>query len=160
MVMLSPVVIFFINDVCVETQYSGHHIGRIKQLLYANDNLAANRGQSRGLFILDPNREASPIVADTCNQNRDRKTFCKKPAIHLKGYMELDICGINMWLLDLCTYRLALEVAPDNLVINAPTNDHAYRLKIQSLKLHCNRIKSTQAGFLNVSKMLQKSPLE
>ena len=118
----------------------------------------ANRGHSRGLFILDPNREALPIVAGTCNQNLDRKTFCKKPTIHLKGYMELDICGINMWLLDLCTYRLALEVAPDNLVINAKGNDIPHRLKIPSLKLHCNRIKPTQAGILNVSKMVQNLP--
>ena len=56
-------------------------------------------------------------------KNAVRVAFSKKPAIHLKGYMELDVCGINMWLLDLCTFRLELEVAPDNLVINAKDND-------------------------------------
>ena len=39
--------------------------------------------------------------------------------------MDLDVCRINMWLLDLCTFRLELEVAPDNLVINAKDNDTA-----------------------------------
>ena len=78
----------------------------------------------------------------------------------MKGYMELDVCGINMWLLDLCTFRLELEVGPDNLVINAKGADIVYHLKIGSLKLHCNRIKPMHAGFLNVSKRLQNSPLE
>ena len=64
---LFPIRKSFINDVCVETQYSGHHIGRIKQLLYANNNLTANRGRSRGLFVLEPNRE----IAGTCGYNAD-----------------------------------------------------------------------------------------
>ena len=153
---LFPIRKSFINNVCVETQYSGHHIGRIKQLLYAKNDLTANRGQSRGLFVLDPARLSSPIVAATCNNNAHRKNFAKKDLIHLKGYLEMDICGINMWLLDLLTYRLVLEAAPDNLVINSKDNVTAYKIKIHSLKLHCNRIKPTHAGFLTATKKIKR----
>ena len=157
---LFPIRKSFINNVCVETQYSGQHIGRIKQLLYAKNDLTANRGQSRGLFPLEPARVASPIVAQTCINNQDREFFSKKALVHLKGYLEMDICGINMWLVDLLTYRLVLESAPDNLVVNAKDNTIAYKVKIHSLKLHCNRIKPTHAGFLTATKKIQKSPFE
>ena len=66
---LFPIRKCFVNNVCVETQYSGHHIGRIKQLLYTNNALTANRGQSRGLFVLESAKEASPIDEDLCGQN-------------------------------------------------------------------------------------------
>ena len=157
---LFPIRKSFINNVCVETQYSGHHIGRIKQLLYAKNDLTANRGQSRGLFVLDPTRLSSPLITATCDNNADRQTFAKKDLVHLKGYLEMDICGINMWLLDLLTYRLVLEAAPDNLVINSKDNATAYKIKIHSLKLHCNRIKPTHAGFLTATFFFQKSPFE
>ena len=65
-----------------------------------------------------------------------------------------------MWLVDLVTFRLSLEAAPDALIINAPDNDTAYKTKINSIRLHVNRIKPTPGGFINTSKLLVKKPLE
>ena len=157
---LFPIRKVFINDVCVETQYAGHHIGRLKHLLYTNYATAVNRGQSRGLFAIGPNKVASPISAQIVAANDDRVQFSKQANIHLKGYLEMDTAGINQWLVDLCTYRLVLEQAPDNLIINYANNNIGYRVRIQGLRLHCPRVKPTPAGFLSTSKLLQKSPLE
>ena len=72
----------------------------------------------------------------------------------------MDTAGINQWVLDLCGHRLVLEQAPDSLLINCANNVVAYRVKIEALRLHCPRVKPSPAGFLNTSKLLQKSPLE
>ena len=157
---LFPIRKCFINNVCVETQYSGNHIGRINQLLHTNNQIVSNRGESRGLFPLEPEKLKSPIDEATCNNNAVRQAFSKKAKIHLKGYLDLDICGINMWLLDLCTFRLILEAASDNLIINAKDNATAYKYKIHSMKLHFDRVKPTVSGLINTTKLLQKNPIE
>lgn len=150
----------FLNNVCVETQYSGNHIGRIKQLLNTNNTISDNRGETRGLFAIAASKMASPITVAICDANDARKTFSKKQNIHLKGYIDLDISNINMWMVDLVTFRLSLEAAPDPLIINAPDSDTAYKTKINSIRLHVNRIKPTPGGFINTSKLLVKKPLE
>ena len=157
---LFPIRKCYINNTCVETQYAGNHIGRMKHLLNISNELAKNRGQSRGLFPLAPANIASPITDDVCNANADRKNFSKNGVVTLKGHLELDISSCSMWLLDLCTYKLSLETASDKVVINASGADVAYQTKINSIKLHFNRIKPSTGGFINTTKLLQKSPIE
>ena len=157
---LFPIRKCFINNTCVETQYAANHIGRIKHLLNISNDLARNRGQSRGLFPLGSSRIASPITENVCNANVDRKTFSKNDVVTLKGHLELDISGCSMWLLDLCSFKLSLETASDKMLINAPAEGVAYQTKINSIKLHFNRIKPSSGGFINTTKLLQKSPIE
>ena len=157
---LFPIRKCFINNVCVETQYAGNHLSRIKQLLNTNNTIVDNRGQSRGLFRIRSHQMGSPITENVCNANNDRKIFSKKELIHLKGYLDLDICNISMWLVDLCTFRLVLETAPDKLIINSNVDNIEYYTKINSIKLHFNRIRPSNGGFINTSKLLAKKPLE
>ena len=157
---LFPIRKCYINNTCVETQYAGNHIGRMKHLLNISNEVANNRGQSRGLFPLAPNRIASPITAGVCDANDDRKEFSKKDAVILKGHLELDIASCSMWLLDLCTFKLSLETASDKVVINSNAAAEAYQTKINSIKLHFNRIKPSTGGFINTTKLLQKSNME
>ena len=157
---LFPIRKCWLNNMIVETQYSGNHIGRIKQLLNTNNTISDNRGETRGLFPIDPTKMASPVTVGVANANAVRKTFSKKANIHLKGYIDLDISAINMWMVDLVTFRLSLEAANDKLIINANVTNIPYKTKINSIKLHVNRIKPTSGGFINTSKHLLKKPLE
>ena len=157
---LFPIRKCWFNNMCTETMYSGNHIGRIKQLLNTNNTISDNRGETRGLFAIDAAKMASPITADIGDLNVARKTFSKKTNIHLKGYIDLDISTVNMWMVDLVTFRLSLEAANDKLIINSDAANVAYKTKINSIKLHVNRIKPTTGGFINTSKLLVKKPLE
>ena len=157
---LFPIRKVFINNQNVETQYAGNHIGAVNQLLKSDNNIARNRGESRGLFPIISTQIGTPISAGICQANNTRQNFSKKDLIHLRGYLDLDITNLNMWLVDLCSMRITLEQAADNVIINRPAGGLDYVTKIESIKLHINRIKPTNGGFIATSKLLNKKPLE
>ena len=157
---LFPIRKIFINNVCIETQYAGNHLGRIKHLINTSPSIITNRAEARGLFNFTKDRLGSPISNAVCTANANRKIFSKKENIHLKGFLDLDICSVNKWLVDLCTLRLVLGVASDKLVINAIGDNINYTYKIKSIKLHFDRILPSNSGFISATKSLQKNPIE
>ena len=157
---LFPIRKVFINNQNVETQYAGNHIGAVNHLLKSDNKIARNRGESRGLFPIISTQIGTPVTVAICQANNTRQTFSKKELIHLRGYLDLDITNLNMWLVDLCSMRITLEPAGDNVIINRPAGGDNYVTKIDSIKMHINHIKPTNGGFISTSKLLNKKPLE
>ena len=158
--LLFPIRKVSINNQNVETQYSGAYIARLKHLLESDEHIVKSRGVTRGIFPLDANKESSPLSAGILAANATRQAWSKTTPIHLKGYLDLDICNVNKWLVDLCTVKIVLEPASDALCINSDAVDEAYRKMIKSIKLHVCRVQPTPSGFLSVTKHIQKNPCE
>ena len=157
---LFPITKCYINNENVETNYHSGHIARLSMLQDTDNSIIEQRGKTHGTFTTTPAQKAATIADAQIVANVERKTFSKQNVIHLKGYLNLDICSSNKWLLDQCNVRIVLESARNSYLINAVNNDTAFRKNIQSIRLHCNRIKPTPGGFINTTKYLQNHNME
>ena len=145
----------------VETQYAGSYIGHMKHLLEANNESSIKVGKPRGLFKIEPSRYRSPINIDTCNANADRMTWSKnRDHVIMRGYLDLDVCSLNKWILDLVPVKITLESAPNPFLINSDDNATAFKKQIKSIKLYVDKILPSPGGFLSVSKAVMRDPME
>ena len=157
---LFPIVKVYINNENVETQYFSGHIARLSHIMDTPESTIVNRGEAQGLFPLKTTSVGPTITDNQMVGNRDRIAYSKKGVICLKGYLNLDICTANKWLLDLCTLRVVLESARDSYIINAINADVQFKKNIQSVRLHIDRIKPSSGGFLSTTKYLQNHNME
>ena len=145
----------------VETQYYGSYLANIKHLLEGNNESVNKIGKPRGLFALDHTKMRSPINQATAQANDERMTWSKNgDDVVMRGYLDLDICSLNKFLLDLTNIKISLEPASNPFVINSDANGVAFKKRINSIKLYVNKIRPSAGAFLSVTKSVLRDPME
>ena len=158
---LFPIRKVTIAGVNVETQYAGSYLAHMKHLLESSNDCSKKLGKPRGMFELAAESNRSPINDATADLNDERQKWSKSENdVIMRGYLDLDICSLNKWLLDLTTFTLSLESGPNPFIINCDKNDTSYKKHINYIKLHVNKIRPSNGGFLSVTKSVMKDPLE
>ena len=158
---LFPIRKVSIAGVNVETQYAGSYLAHMKHLLEASNECSKKIGRPRGLFELSPIRNRSPINQATALENQDRIDWSKSNNnVVMRGYLDLDICSLNKWLLDLATIKISLECGSNPFIINSDTNNTLYKKQINSIKLYVDKIRPSSGGFLSVTKSVLRDPME
>ena len=115
----------------VETQYYGSYLANIKHLLESNNEAIYKIGKPRGLFEVTRDKVASPINQMVADANHARMNWSKShDEVVMIGYLNLDICSLNKWLLDLTNMKISLETGFNQFVINSIPNSALYKKTI------------------------------
>ena len=152
-----------LNNTNIESNFHNTQLGRLNHLLTTPDEITKMRGYPQGVF---PVKKDSPALEMTPGHMTDASTddrikFAKQDIVHVRGPLNLDISGLNAFMVDGVNMKVSLEPIDPKYLINKKAADTSIPdYELLSVKLLVTKIKPAASVLLATKKALLQQPIE
>ena len=155
----------YLNEKIVESNPIYHYTSYIKKMQTINDETLNRVGKCGGLFD-DLNQSgvtktytAALYGEDATTLEKKRSAIIKTHGVHVYFPLLLDICTLDMYLVDGVDVKFRLEMAGINWLVKSNTT-HNVRLKVGNAKLWVDRVMPHHNALGALNQVLSTKPLE
>ena len=152
-----------LNNTNIESNFHNTQLARLNHLLTTPDEVTKMRGYPQGVFPIKNDSSTLEIGDPHMAEERikDRIKFAIQDTVHVRGPLNLDVAGLNAFLLDGVNMKVSLEPINPRYLINKKSDDvTVLDYELLSVKLIVCKIKPAPSVLLATKKALLQRPIE
>ena len=152
-----------LNNTNIESNFHNTQLTRLNHLLTTPDEITKMRGYPQGVFPVKKDSYALEMTTGhmTDTSTEDRIKFAIKNIVHVRGPLNLDISGLNAFMVDGVNMKVSLEPIDPKYLINKKADDTSIPdYELLSVKLLVTKIKPAASVLLATKKALLQQPIE
>ena len=153
-----------LNNTNIESNFHHPQLARLNHLLTTPDEISKRRGVPQGVFPIETDSGALGVtVAHLDRVASERVTFATGNTVHVRGPLNLDVSGLETFMLDGVNMKVTLEPISSRYLLNqqAPDDDAAVPdYELVAVKLMVTKVKPATQVLLATKRALVEGPVE
>ena len=150
-----------LNNTNIESNFHNTQLARLNHLLTTPDEISKMRGVPQGVFPIKKDSGNLDMINAHMGEVNERVTFATRDIVHVRGPLNLDVSGLNAFLLDGVNMKVSLEPIDPKYLLNKQNADATVPdYELISVKVLVTKIKPAASVLLATKKALLQHPIE
>merc|ERR1739842_209853 len=131
-----------LNNTNIESNFHNTQLARLNHLLTTPDEISKMRGVPQGVFPIEKDSGELEMTDAHLGEVSERVTFATRDTVHVRGPLNLDVSGLDAFMLDGVNMKVSLEpIHPRYLLNQLPADESVPDDEQLTVKLMVTKIK-------------------